>query len=199
MNNENWNMADRPEPWEQCHYCTGDTNPHKSNRGILAILLILVIFFSGVATAFNLMNIRLFQSFWEAAPATVSLRFSNTHPAADVSTAGIRSHLKLQDGQGYVSEGLWLGVAVQPLSSFDQLYYHLPTGLYVTEVFSDTDAAVKGLVPGDILLSLDGQGLTGTDVLQQLLYNYSAGDRVKLVIYRSGTQYTVEINLREAK
>ena len=101
--------------------------------------------------------------------------------------------------QGYVSGRPWLGMTVQQLSSFDQLYYRLPTGLYVTEVASDTDAAAKGLIPGDILLSLDGERLTDTETLQQLLYNHNAGDRIKLVIYRSGTQYAVELTLSEAK
>ena len=101
--------------------------------------------------------------------------------------------------QGYVSGRPWLGVTVQQLSSFDQLYYRLPSGLYITEVAQNTDAAAKGLTPGDILLSIDDQRLTNTNALQQLLYNHNAGDTVDVVIYRNGKQYQLKLQLSEAK
>jgi len=37
------------------------------------------------------------------------------------------------------------------------------------------------------------------EALQQLLYNHNAGDQVTVVIYRSGTQYQLELTLSEAK
>lgn len=101
--------------------------------------------------------------------------------------------------QGYVSGRPYLGVTVQQLSAFDQLYYRLPSGLYITEVAPNTDAAAKGLIPGDVLLSIDGHRLADTDTLQQLLYSHSAGDTVTLTLYRGGKQYQLELQLSEAK
>ena len=101
--------------------------------------------------------------------------------------------------QGYVSGRPCLGVTVQQLSSFDQFYYRLPSGLYITEVAQDTDAAQKGLVPGDVLLSIDDHRLTSTDALQQLLYGCNAGDTVTAVIYRDGQQYQITFALSEVK
>ena len=101
--------------------------------------------------------------------------------------------------QGYVSGRPWLGVSVQQLSSFDQMYYRLPAGLYITEVTPGTDADAKGLIPGDILLSVDGQRLTNGDALQQLLYQHNAGDTVEIIIYRNGKQYQLSLQLSEAK
>ena len=418
MSNENWNMEERPEPWEQSHYRTGDTNPRKSHRGALAILLVSAILLGGVVTVSGLLNIRLFRNSSQPAPDAASLGFENklpavdtpleedapapadkqtsleiklhntpasvenipqegglslqeiyqntilsvvsiscttdngsstgsgvvvsengylvtnshvidgarsiqvlfhdgsTHSAAvvgadkfsdlavlyvdstdlvpaqfgddtalrvgdsvvaigdplgvelrgtmtngivsainrDIRTGGrtmtlIQTNAALNSGnsggplincygqvvgintmkigdnmstagveglgfaipsttvkeivdqllsQGYVSGRPRLGVSVQQLSAFDQMYYRLPSGLYVTEVEPNSDAAAKGLVPGDILLSLDDQRLTDTDTLQQLLYGHNAGDKVKLVIYRSGAQYAVELTLNEA-
>lgn len=100
--------------------------------------------------------------------------------------------------QGYVSGRPSLGVSVQQMSTFDQLYYRVPQGLYITEVAQNTDAAAKGLVPGDILLSIDGQRLASIDTLRQLLYGHNAGDTVTAVIYRSGLQHQLEITLGEA-
>ena len=47
------------EPWDQSIYGTGRTNPPKSKGGVLAILLILVIFLSGITCVLSILNIRL--------------------------------------------------------------------------------------------------------------------------------------------
>ena len=56
-------------------YRTGRTAPNKNRRGIIAVLLILVIFFAGVISALGLLNIRLF---WQtdANNSKTSLSFS---------------------------------------------------------------------------------------------------------------------------
>ena len=101
--------------------------------------------------------------------------------------------------QGYVSGRPALGIQGQDITAFDQLYYRIPQGVYITEVSRNSDAAEKGISPGDILLSLDGQRISGLDGLENLLYAYTAGDVVSVVIYRAGTQYTLELTLDEAQ
>ncbi len=100
--------------------------------------------------------------------------------------------------QGYVSGRPRLGLTLQEISAFDQMYYRIPQGLYITEVEPGSDAAEVGIVPGDILISVDGQRLTTIDALQQLMFRHTAGDPVKLVIYRGGTQYSATVRLDEA-
>lgn len=201
MNNEHWIPEDQPEAWEQRSYRTGCTNQTKSSRGILAILLVAVIFFCGIATAFNLLNIRLFKDFTKLESTAVSMRFSNTRSAAEPesSTADTQPQLAFYAEEDLIAGIPVLGATVQPLSSFDQLYYHLPSGLYVTKVHPNTPATEKGLVPGDILISLDNQQIPDTDTLQRLLYDRRPGDTVKIVLYRSGKHYEIDLQLSEAK
>ena len=47
------------DPWDQGTYQTGSTQPPKSRGGIIAVLLVLVIFLCGVVTFMTVMNIRL--------------------------------------------------------------------------------------------------------------------------------------------
>ncbi len=101
--------------------------------------------------------------------------------------------------QGYVSGRPGLGLEVQAISPFDRLYYRLPQGLYITAVEAGSDAAQKGILPGDVLLQLDGQWLSDGEGLQSILYSYEAGDTVQLNIYRNGTQYYVDVTLSEAR
>ena len=101
--------------------------------------------------------------------------------------------------KGYVAGRPDLGLTLQVVTVFDQMYYRVPQGLYITQITEGSSAAALGLQVGDILLSLDGQRLNNTENLRQLLYNYSAGDVVEILLYRSGRQYIVMLTLDEAK
>ena len=101
--------------------------------------------------------------------------------------------------QGYVSGRPGLGLEVQAISPFDRMYYRLPQGLYITAVETGSDAAEKGILPGDVLLGLDDRYLTDAEALQSALYSYEAGDAVRLTIYRNGNQYYVDVVLSEAR
>jgi len=100
---------------------------------------------------------------------------------------------------GYVSGRPALGIEVQEISAFDQMYYRIPQGLYITRVEADSAAAQQGISPGDILLSFDGTRITDADTMQSLLYSYNAGDTVNVVIYRAGTQHSLTLTLDEAQ
>ena len=58
-------MNDRGFPfdsgWDDGVYGTGSTQPPKSHRALLALLLVIIIFLGGIATALSILNIRLFQ------------------------------------------------------------------------------------------------------------------------------------------
>ena len=64
--------------------------------------------------------------------------------------------------QGYVSGRPAIGITGEPVSSFYQFYYNLPAGLYITNVEYGSDARKKGIEQGDILMSIDGNRITGT-------------------------------------
>ena len=101
--------------------------------------------------------------------------------------------------QGYVSGRPTLGLEGESLSSFDQYYYRLPAGLYITDVDRSSDAAAKGIEEGDILLSVNGTNVTTMDALNGAVYNLDVGDTVEVVIYRSGKQYRVSLTVTEDK
>lgn len=99
--------------------------------------------------------------------------------------------------QGYVSGRPFLGITGERLSVFYQRYYRLPAGLYVTAVAEGSSAAGVGIVPGDILISIDGTSIRTQNELDTALYNYAAGDQMDIVIYRSG--YTMQATLTLAE
>jgi serine protease Do len=56
-----------------------------------------------------------------------------------------------------------------------------------------------GIQPGDILLSVDDVRITNMDSLESVIYEHEVGDTVRVIIYRSGRQYTADLKLSESK
>jgi len=100
--------------------------------------------------------------------------------------------------QGYVSGRPTLGITGESVSSFLQRRYRLPAGLFITEVTPGGPADEAYIEYGDILISVDGTRITDMENLNSVLYAYSTGDTVELIIYRSGLQYTLDLTLGEA-
>lgn len=100
--------------------------------------------------------------------------------------------------QGYVSGRPRLGITGESISLFYQRYYRLPAGLFVTDIAPGSNVEKAGLEVGDVLISVDGNKVYSQNDLDTLLYQYSAGDVVTLVIYRSGRTMQADIPLEEA-
>lgn len=101
--------------------------------------------------------------------------------------------------QGYVSGQPTLGFRGESLSPFYQHYYHLPAGLFLTEVEPESFAARAGIEPGDILLSIDGEPVVTAEDLTRILFSRDIGDSVSVTFYRGGKQGTVTLTIQEDK
>ena len=85
MNENNFEASSRREPWEEGYYQTGSTRPPKNYRGIIALLLVVIIFLGGIASALSLLNIRLFKEVARQEEAAVSFdagRSQSPEPAS---------------------------------------------------------------------------------------------------------------------
>lgn len=173
MYEKNWSEQ------EQTCYRTGFTQPKMPKRGPVSILLVLVIFFGGINTAFRLLNIRLFREITEdAAIAPASVQFSGKSRTVN-SAPGLPA----------------LGLTGKEVTSFEQLCYEIPTGFYITAVAPDSAAEKAGIQPGDILLYFNDTRTNNLKTLKEILYSHASGDAVKLKLHRSGTEYSVAIRL----
>ena len=101
--------------------------------------------------------------------------------------------------QGYVSGRPAIGITGEPVSNFYQFYYNMPAGLYITALDPESDAAVKGVEPGDILVSVGDTRVVSQEDLSSALSGREVGDTVRIIIYRSGRQYAADLTLHEAK
>ena len=100
--------------------------------------------------------------------------------------------------QGYVSGRPSLGLTLRETSITERQFYRLPSGLLITGIAEDSDAARKGLKTGDILIQLDENTTPDQASLEAVIYSHKAGDALDAVIYRSGRYYSVQLILDEA-
>ena len=157
-------------------YQTGSTQPPKSRNGLLAFLLVLVIFLCGISTALGLMNIRLLDALKQSEKETAPVAFSNA-----------------KEGESTDAISFSLGFCGQEIPEFWCLYQELPRGVYITNVHKHSDAAKKGVLPGDILTGLDGEEISTSTQLISLLEGKKAP--VEVVLYRSGEQIKLTLAL----
>lgn len=165
------------ENWAQATYRTGSTQPPKSHGGVIAFLLVLVIFLSGIVTALSMMNIRLFREL---------SALEQTEPSPVVFSRGSmeRQHEHAQEFP--------VGFVGQEVSAFWQAYHDLPAGIYVVEI---TDGSAGGLLPGDVLTAIDGTALQNAQELHSLLQNYQPGDHLEALLYRDGEEISVTLTM----
>jgi serine protease Do len=84
-----------------------------------------------------------------------------------------------------------LGLAVRPLASAEKLEAHADHGLLVEGV--DGAAARAGILPGDVVLSLNGKPVDSADQIRKALDRHP--QHLALLIQRDGEQIFVPINL----
>lgn len=169
-----------PEELAESVYQTGSTKPPKSRRSLILILLGLVIFLGGIATALGMTNIRLFQALEaqkEAMPNAVG--FLPGVPEIVASSA----------------QPTGLGFQGETVSAFWHTYHQMPRGIFVQAVDEGSDAARQGVLPGDILIQVNDTPVTALEDLPALLEN--AEGPVTIVLLRNQEQITLSVQPQE--
>ena len=162
-------------PFTQDTYQTGYTNPPKNRGGILALVLILVIFFCGVSTVLGIFEVPL--------PDPLKAIDQDVTP---LSFSGVQSEASSE------AVPFALGFSGQEVPELWCLYQDLPQGIYITNVDTQSDAALKGVLPGDILMCVNGQSVTDPQQLQAILEKQQ-DQSAQVILYRSGSE--IELTL----
>lgn len=91
-------------------------------------------------------------------------------------------------------------VSLENYSSYQRSFYgissDLDSGIYIAKVYEDSAASAAGLEEGDVIVSFDGQEVTTYKSFLTLLYSKQPGDKVAIVINRSGKDVTVNVTLK---
>ncbi len=97
--------------------------------------------------------------------------------------------------QGYVSGRPAIGIRGQTLDLRTQFFYHLPSGVIVTDILEESNAASIGLDVDDVIVGLNDTQIDSLEDLVAAKKGLSAGETVTLTVYRSGRYYYVQVEL----
>ena len=98
---------------------------------------------------------------------------------------------------GYIVKP-YIGVTVSDVSAESQ-NYGLPQGAAVRSVTENGPAAEAGLQENDIITTVNGEAITGSNDLVKLVKAASAGDTLELTVYRQGQTVTLTLTVGEQK
>ena len=92
--------------------------------------------------------------------------------------------------KGYVVRG-WLGIEVQPLPRDIAEATGLRHGVLISGVRNNAPAAKSGLVPGDILVAVNGRNVDSPQQVIQQITRLKPGESVKLEVLRGWDKLTL--------
>jgi C-terminal processing protease CtpA/Prc len=112
------------------------------------------------------------------------------------SVSGAGSHGGAPKGIPNHAPG-YLGILFQDLSDQQETALHVKNGLGVEVIMVDHDgpAGKAGLQPHDVIVSLNGQTITGADSLRRMIHDAGVGADITMAVLRGGRQITVNATL----
>ena len=154
-------------------YRTGETRPGKSSRGLIAFLLICIIFLMGVVSLLGMMNIHLFRMLQQADNNPLSFQAGTTDPTTGEDSLTVE------------------GITVLELSEVYQQMNDLPAGLYVVDAPEGSPIA-----PGDVLVSWDHTAITTLDALKTLYDQKKPGEQLEISFFRKGESLSCTLQIQ---
>ncbi len=153
-------------------YRTGRTDPQKSSRGLIAVLLILVIFLGGLVSALSIWNIHLFRALKSNSQTPLSF-------AAGENAQTPEDCLVLA------------GMALQEPDPVYQQLHGLPEGLFVARVEPESQAERLGISPGDVVISLDNTPISTIEAMRAYIDRQSG---FRLCLWRNGREISLTVS-----
>ena len=157
---------------ENFEYRTGRTDPTKSSRGVIAALLVLVIFLGGLVSALSILNIHLFRQLKDTRETPVSFAQGELSLAQEDCL-------------------MLAGMALQEPDPVYQELHNLPRGLYVMQVEPGSQAEKLHISPGDVIIALDNAPVSSVEALKTHMQSKKV---FRLSLWRAGREITLRIS-----
>jgi len=90
-----------------------------------------------------------------------------------------------------------LGVGVREVTDEMAKEYGYPKGIIIVQIARNGAADKAGLLPNDIILSIEGEKVTTLDQLKAAINKHKVGDVIKLRVWRNGKEFDLPVKLQQ--
>jgi Do/DeqQ family serine protease len=93
----------------------------------------------------------------------------------------------------------WLGIKMGELDPADvkSLGAEGRKGAFVDSIFQGSPADKGGIIPGDLIVAMDGKAITGYDQLTRLVGDLVPGAKTEFTVLRSGAERKISVKIEE--
>lgn len=105
----------------------------------------------------------------------------------------VDSIMKYGEVRGRPSIGITVGAIPENIS----VYYEIPEGVYITAVSEGSSPEAEGIVPGDILIAVNGEPVRTANEVNDIKNGCLVGDTLDLTVWREGEELEITITLME--
>lgn len=164
------------------YYGTGRRRETDKSRLPLIVSLLAVILAANLLT----LAVHIAQKDREGeAPtqSTADVSAAETYPARKPLTASAEN------------ESSSFGMELSALDDAERRYWDLPEGVIVRSVASGSIAAKSGILPGDILLTVDETAVKDASDYFAVIEAAAPGEKLCITVYRCGTHYILELTI----
>lgn len=113
-------------------------------------------------------------------------------PSSTVKSV-VDSIIKYGEVRGRPSIGITVGTIPENISE----YYDIPGGVYISGVSEGSSPEEEGIVPGDILIAVNGEPVSNANEVNDIKNACLVGDTLDLTIWRDGEELEITITLME--
>ena len=142
--------------WDDSVYGTGPTEPPKSRGGLVALMLILIIFLCGIITVLGILNVRLFQQLRVREENELSISFTTAPTVPEVTESPAVSEVLPDFSKPYTD--LDLQQTPQSVSNVPE-----QGGLSLQEIYVQNIGSVVSIVCNQTSSSSTGTGVILSD------------------------------------
>jgi len=101
--------------------------------------------------------------------------------------------------KGYVSGRIKVGIATRDITEELSEYFNLPVGVHVVDVEEGSSADKAGLVPGDVIIGIDGEEVLTSEKFAEIRDAHEPGDEIMILIIREGRERVIKLTFEEDK
>jgi len=93
----------------------------------------------------------------------------------------------------------WMGIYIRTLTPLEAQRSGLAIdyGVLVVDVEAGGPASKAGIKPMDVIIAIEGKKITDSSELQQTLYQFNIGEKIKVTVLRGKEELSIEVTLEK--